>query len=373
MSKTKAHESIADYFRKLTGKKHILITNSCRSALYLAWQCIDKTGEVITSPLTCKVAIDPIEEAGQKVVFADVNMVDLNIDSESVEKRITDNTIALQAIHLGGSSCDMDKLTELASKNKLKIIEDCAQSLGSTYKGKPTGSFGDIACFSLIKNAYGIGGGVLATNDEKLFKKAMKITDNLPLPSKSLLLFRIFKNLADTQRKNLIGRVLHSFLLKVKGSRRSYDTVKGQLRKITAVELKIAALQIRKHRTLHSSRKNIGNQYVSQLMNLSLLKNRVISLYESSFTKFFVYHPSIDSYSHLRTLNDTGIEAMHLEQRAGSPVQERLVSEEDTLKLGLENYNKIHDHIISLPVCEWFNESHVHGVLDNLQKIISEK
>lgn len=372
-SKSQAHEIIVDYFRNLTGKKHILITNSCRTALYLAWQCIGKSGEVITSPLTCKVAIDPIIEAEQKVVFADVNIEDLNMDPASVENKITNNTIAIQAIHLGGSPCDMDELTKLAAKNNLKIIEDCAQSLGSYYKSKPTGSFGDIVCFSLIKNAYGIGGGILATNDEQLFQKAKKITDTYDLPSKTLILFRVLKNMADSQRKNLAGRILYKLVLKIKGSRRSYDTVKGQLRKITDIELKIAGLQLKKYTKLHSLRKNIGNQYVSQLLNLNLLKNRKISLQDSSFTKFFVYHPDIDSYSHLSYLKAMGIEAMHLEQRTGSPVQERLVSEENSIKLGLENYNSTHNHIISLPICEWFKVKHVHSISNKLQKIIAEK
>ncbi|MGM0760794.1 MAG: DegT/DnrJ/EryC1/StrS family aminotransferase, partial [Thermodesulfobacteriota bacterium] len=72
ISQHTAEQRIKDYFAWLTGKKHILLTNSCRSALYLAYKALGTHGQVITSPLTCKVAIDPITETDNTPVFADI-------------------------------------------------------------------------------------------------------------------------------------------------------------------------------------------------------------------------------------------------------------------------------------------------------------
>lgn len=372
ISSSRAESALLEYFRKLTGKKYILITNSCRTALYLAWKCLDEKSEVITSPLTCKVAIDPINEAGQKVVYADISLVDLNLNVKSVAEKISPHTVGIQAIHLGGTPCKMDELKELATKHNLKIVEDCAQSLGASYKGTNSGSFGDISCFSLIKNGYGIGGGIFATDDELLYNKAIETARKFSFPSKILIFYRILKNMADSCRKYIPGRLLYNILLKIKGQRKSYNSVTGQLHQITSIEKKIAALQLHKYDHLHQKRKKVGNQYVSQLHKTGLVKNVHNSLNESSFTKFFVYHPKIKSHTHLNDLRNVGLDAMHLEQRAGNPVQDRLVSEMDADAQGLINYNKVHDHIISLPVCEWFKQKHVVDVVETLKKFTTK-
>ena len=135
-----AEKRIKEYFRQLTGKRYILITNSCRTALFLAYCALKAKGEVITSPLTCNVAIDPIIESGNTPVFADIGLTDLNIKPGDIPVRITSRTIVVQAIHLGGVSCDMDRIMDMAERNNLKVIEDCAQSLGAYYKGRSCGS-----------------------------------------------------------------------------------------------------------------------------------------------------------------------------------------------------------------------------------------
>lgn len=115
-SKHSAERRLKDYFSSLSGKKFILITNSCRTALFLTYQAMNTSGEVITSPLTCKVAIDPIVEAGCEPVFADINPGDLNINPADIEHRITPDTRALQIIHFGGISCKMDEIQRIEKK-----------------------------------------------------------------------------------------------------------------------------------------------------------------------------------------------------------------------------------------------------------------
>jgi len=89
MPRHAAEQAIKAYFRALTGKKHILITNSCRSALYLVYKALGTSAEVITTPLTCRAAIDPIVESGNKPVFADIDPGNLNMDPGDISRRLT--------------------------------------------------------------------------------------------------------------------------------------------------------------------------------------------------------------------------------------------------------------------------------------------
>ena len=365
----KAMNEITSYFKKMTGKKYILITNSCRSALYLGYKAMNKTGEVITSPLTCKAAIEPIEESGNRPVFADINLSNLNINPGDITPRINRNTIAIQAIHLGGVSCDMDQIQRIARENNLFVIEDCAQALGAKYNDKYTGTFGDITCFSLIKNAYGIGGGILATNNEEIFINAKNISNTFPKPLRMLIFYRIVRNIIDTKRTSVAGRLLFTALIKLKGNRTNYQSVAEQLYRITGVEIKIAARQISRFDSLHRRRKYVGKSYYDILQNRGLFSHGEYEKDGSSYTKLFLYNPKFDSRRILEALNDQGIEAMHLEHKNGSPYQERLISEDLADASGLNNYNKVHDALVSLPVSEFFNKDDIDYIVARLESI----
>jgi dTDP-4-amino-4,6-dideoxygalactose transaminase len=373
MSEQAAEDRIKSYFSRLTGKKYILITNSCRSALFLAYRAIGKKGEVVTSPLTCKVAVDPIVASGNQPVFADVTAGDLNMCPGDVVRKITRQTIAVQAIHLGGVVCDMERIISIAGQQGLWVIEDCAQSLGATWQGKSAGSFGDIACFSLIKNAYGIGGGILATNDETIYTKARDINAGLGKVSWALAGYRIFRNLLDTRRSFAPVFLFYRFLMSLKKDRQSYESVQGQLCRIRGIEKKIAAHQLSRWWTvLHEKRRKIGRLYYEHLVKLGLLKNCRFEPVTSSFTKLFVYHPVINSRKHIKMLNRLGIETMHLEHKTGSPYQEKLIPAEPGKKTGLKNYEKIHDCLISLPVSEDMCEKNIVFITRILKNITDE-
>jgi dTDP-4-amino-4,6-dideoxygalactose transaminase len=365
-----AIEKIQDYFRILTGKKYVIITNSCRSALFLAYKSLDKKGEVITSPLTCEVAIDPIKTAGNKVVFADIRLEDLNINPYDIEHRITKDTIAIQAIHIGGNSCEIDLIRKIATEHQLLVVEDCAQSFGATYKGINTGSFGDVSCFSLIKNAYGIGGGILATNSEKVYQEAVKLNDNLPKQKKILAYYRIIRNVLTTYG----AFPLSNALLKLSHlkSNKEAKSVTIQLKKALNIEIKIAAAQIDQYDSLHSKRCQNGILLNDILRNEDILFNQGISSKESSFTKVFVYNSSFDSRLALINLNKRKIEAMHLTQKHGSPFQEKIVSNEVELST-LPVFNSVHDKIISLPLTEDFNLKELNYITQEVKRLKNER
>tara|TARA_Y100000741_G_scaffold364951_1_gene357986 strand:+ start:4358 stop:5482 length:1125 start_codon:yes stop_codon:yes gene_type:complete len=144
-------------------------------ALYIALKCLNigKGDEVITVSNTAIPTVAAIISSGAKVKFVDVGK-DFLIDTNKIIHQINKKTRAIIPVHLYGQMCEMDKIIKIAKKYKLKIIEDCAQSTGATYKGKKAGTLGDIGCHSFyptkILGAYG-DGGFLTTNNEKLFQK----------------------------------------------------------------------------------------------------------------------------------------------------------------------------------------------------------
>ena len=365
---TNAEKKIKQHFRQMTGKRHVLITNSCRTALFLAYCALGIKGEVITSPLTCKVAIHPITESGNIPIFADVRLGDLCIQPEDITNRVTRKTIAIQAIHLGGVSCEMDKIVSKARENNLMVIEDCAQSLGALFKGRQCGTYGDIACFSLIKNAYGIGGGIFATNNTAIFRKARSMNKKFATSVRRITIFRVIRNFLDTNRSHRFGAMLFKFLMVVKGQRTGYESVKAQLRQIGTYQLKIAARQMKRWPLLHQQRKTTGKHLYNKLISENIMDNRNFCVEDSSFTKFFVYHPLINSRKFIDFLNSKEINAMHLEQKFGSPVQDRLVSKAQCLEKGLYNYNTIHDHLISLPLFEQMSDSCIKKIVNTMKR-----
>jgi len=166
-------------FAKDIGVKYALGVSSGSSALYLAL-CGLNVGpgdEVITTPYTWIVTTNAIASVGATPVFVDV-LEDFNIDPNEIKKAITDNTKAILPMHVAGHMCDMERITKIAKKYNLKIIEDAAQAFCSSINGKRAGSFSNIACFSMnpmkILHAYGEA-GVVVTNNERIYTKIKQL------------------------------------------------------------------------------------------------------------------------------------------------------------------------------------------------------
>jgi dTDP-4-amino-4,6-dideoxygalactose transaminase len=168
----KFEENIA----KLCGTKYACGVNSGTDALMLALSLsgIGKGDEVITPPNSFIASTAAIIHIGATPVFVDV-LPDQNIDPSKIELAITENTKAIMPVHLTGRMCDMDSIIGIAKKYDLKVIEDAAQSVGSKFKGRYSGSIGNIGCFSThpLKNLNACGdGGFLTTNDEDIYNKS---------------------------------------------------------------------------------------------------------------------------------------------------------------------------------------------------------
>ncbi|MBU0672784.1 MAG: DegT/DnrJ/EryC1/StrS family aminotransferase [Candidatus Margulisbacteria bacterium] len=131
--------------------------------------------EVITTPFTFIATTEAIVSTGAKPVFVDIDEKTYCLDCNLIEAKITKQTKAIMPVHLYGHPADMDKITALAEKHNLKVIEDCAQSLGAAFSGKKVGTIGNAGCLSFFpgKNlgCYG-DGGMVVTNDEQAAQMA---------------------------------------------------------------------------------------------------------------------------------------------------------------------------------------------------------
>ena len=167
-------------FSKFTNNKYGVGVNSGTDALRIALMAagIKKDDEIITVSNTAVPTVCAIVECGAKPIFVDINEKDFLIDVSKIEEKINKKTKAIIPVNLYGQSADYEKINKIAKKFNLKVIEDCAQSAGSFYKGKPSGSHGDLAAFSFyptkILGAYG-DGGMVVTKNKNYFIKAKKL------------------------------------------------------------------------------------------------------------------------------------------------------------------------------------------------------
>ncbi len=171
-------KALEEAVAKVSGCQYGIGVSSGTDALLNALMSLDigPGDEVITTPFTFFATAGSIVRAGAKPVFVDIDPETYNIDPAQIEKAITKRTRAIMPVHLFGQMADMDPIMQAAGSYSLAVIEDAAQAITATYKGKPAGSFGTAGCFSFYpsKNLGGIGdGGMVVTNDEALYKRCL--------------------------------------------------------------------------------------------------------------------------------------------------------------------------------------------------------
>lgn len=154
----------------------VLLTTSGTTALEMAAILCDlhEGDEVILPSYTFSSTATSIVLTGAKLVFVDIRPDTMNIDETKIEAAITERTKAIMAVHYAGVACEMDTIMDIAKRHNLKVIEDAAQGIMSTYKGKALGTIGDFGCYSFheTKN-YSMGeGGAIVINDPQYNEKA---------------------------------------------------------------------------------------------------------------------------------------------------------------------------------------------------------
>ena len=165
-----------DSFSKYCDCKYGVAVCNGTVAIHLALVAlgIGKGDEVIIPSFTMIATAFAVCYTGATPVFVDADKDTWNIDVDKIEEKITDKTKAIIPVHIFGNPCEMDRITEIANKHNLFVIEDAAEAHGAEYKGKKTGSFSDISCFSFFanKNITTGEGGMVVMNNEDNYKKA---------------------------------------------------------------------------------------------------------------------------------------------------------------------------------------------------------
>lgn len=170
-------------FAEMVECRHAIALTNGTVALELALYAlgIGPGDEVVTSSRTFIASASAVVMRGAKPVIADVDRESQNLTAETVSQVLTPRTRAIIVVHLAGWPCDMDPLMQLAREHGLKVIEDCAQAQGATYKGRPVGSIGDIAAFSFCQDkimSTGGEGGMLTTDDTAVWERAWAFKDH---------------------------------------------------------------------------------------------------------------------------------------------------------------------------------------------------
>lgn len=164
-------EAMLAEFRRTYPLEWCMPSSSGTAALHIAVSALQLPpgSEVITSPVTDMGSVIGILYQQLVPVFADIDPHTYNLDPQDIRRRITPKTRAIMVVHLAGNPSDMEAILAIAREHDLFIIEDCAQSWGAAYRGKPVGLFGHLACYSLneFKHISCGDGGIVGTNDER--------------------------------------------------------------------------------------------------------------------------------------------------------------------------------------------------------------
>jgi dTDP-4-amino-4,6-dideoxygalactose transaminase len=271
---------------KYIGVKHAFFTTNCTSALDLAFMIknFPAGSEVIVPNFTfTSTALAPILN-NLKVVLVDADPMTGNIDTSKIEEAITPKTVAIIPIDYAGYPADMDEINKISKKHNLYVVQDSAQSIGANYKGKKTGNFADVTCFSFhgTKNLVCGEGGAIVTNSDELAKKIIimreKGTDK-------------HSYLSDPLKKGYYEYV-------DKGNSYVQSNILGAL----------ARSQLRKLDRLNNRRKEIAERYNKAFSKISSIKIRLEEKnYESNWHLYYLLvDPESKNYI-LEALNAEGI------------------------------------------------------------------
>jgi len=260
-------------FSKLTKSKFSIGVSNGTEALHLSLVAlgIGKGDEVIIPDMTFIATSNAVVLTGAKPVLADIDS-SLNISIDSIQKNITKKTKAIIPVHFAGFSCNMKKIIQITKKNNLKIIEDCAHSIGTYFNKKHVGTFGDTGCFSFYptKNITTIEGGMIITNSKITAKKLQSLRNH-----------GLSRTLLQRNKKN----VPWEYDIQTPGYNFRLDEIRSTL----------GISQLKRLKLMNRMRKSAANYYSQKLKNipgieipnLSEANNHVYHLYVIRITPEF--------------------------------------------------------------------------------------
>lgn len=243
-----------------TGYQHTILSNAGDGLNLIYKYLYEQQGalKVGVSPLSCFQAIYPIIANGHTPVFIDIDEDTFNINANELTR--TDGLDAVELIHLGGNPNEMDAICSWANLHNITVIEDCAQALGSSYHGKETGTFGDYATFSLIKNLNAYAGGLL------LSKKDLP-TAHLSEMSNAVLTYKRLKKYLESHsdhRPYNLWNLPYLLLLKTK-ERGTKDSINSQACRLSPQEEEKLCQSLAAIDNLNKKRKEIASYIIDNL------------------------------------------------------------------------------------------------------------
>ncbi len=184
-------QQLEDEFKKYLGVKYAVSFNSGRSALMAILSSLrtvedrPQQAEVLLQAFTCNASANPVIWSGLKPIYVDCDEKTFNIDTADLERKITSKSKAVMVQHTFGLPANMDDVSDICRKNNLVLIEDCAHSLGASYKGKKIGTFGKATFFSFSRDKVisSVYGGMAVTNDDELAGKLRQFQKKVDYPS----------------------------------------------------------------------------------------------------------------------------------------------------------------------------------------------
>ena len=235
-------------FKAFTGSKYSLTVSSCTAALHLSCLALGlKRGdEVIVPAMSHTATSHAVEYTGAKAVFVDIDFKTGNIDTTKIIQKITKKTKAIIIVHMAGLACEIDMILKICKKYNIKLIEDCAHSVGTKFKSKHVGNFGISGCFSFYptKQITTGEGGMLVTNNKAYYDK-----------NKKLKAFGIDKDINQRKKQG------------------TYDVVSlGFNYRLTDFQSALGLKQILSYKNNLKKRKFLASKYIQGLENIKEVK-----------------------------------------------------------------------------------------------------
>lgn len=340
------------FFEEKLGFNKVLLTTSCTDALEMAAILLDiKPGdEVIAPSYTFVSTVNAFVLRGAKIVFADSNADNPNIDADLIESLITSKTKAIIPVHYAGIACDMDKIMAIASKHNIHVVEDAAQAIDSFYNEKPLGTIGHLAAFSFheTKNIIAGEGGLLSVNHPSFTERAEIIREKGTNRSKFFRGEVDKYNWVDIGSSFLPSEIISAFLF-------------GQLENL---------------QTIQTKRKAIWNRYSLNLNDLAIsghLRLPYVPDYASNNAHmFYVLTHDLETRNRfLAFLKEKGIYSVfHYISLHNSPFQQSQHS--DSVNQHLPYSDFYTDTLVRLPLFYELSETEVDQICDIIHQFFEQ-
>ena len=277
-SKGKFINQFEKKFSEFTGIKNSIAVANGTVALHIALLTLEIgiDDEVIVPTFTYISSVNAIQYTGAKPIFVDSDPLTWQIDTKKIEQKISKKTKAIMAVHIYGHPCEMGDIINISDKYQLKVIEDCAEAIGTLYRGKHVGSFGDISTFSFFGNkTITTGeGGMVCTNNQELSDLAIKLKGQ-----------GLAKN------------------------REYYHDIIGYNYRMTNICAAIGCAQLEKVEEILINKKRVAKKYIDGLKNLPLEYHKESENVNHSYWMFTILVNSENDRINLRKyLNENGID-----------------------------------------------------------------